>query len=270
MVWCRLILSSMTTAPALILLRSRAARCANGTLDQFLCGPLTAPLATLRISSPGDILVETFTLYRGRGFTSATEARWAAFFDALGVEWEYGTGGLGLEKAGWCGGLFHLPRLNAWIEARPWPEGLRHGEFWPRHLAWAQGPDCRMLFPEFERLFVICGTPHVMASEPRKLREGADDGVVDGSRPLAYEAFANERPGYLWCECPRCGAVGIEMQGRVDLLCECYAHTGVPIKNPLSARLVDAYRQADEIGLLRGPAIPGRTPDDVPIQRWIN
>ena len=160
--------------------------------------------------------MENFILYKGRGFTSATEARWAAFFDTLGVEWEYGTGGLGLEKAGWCGGLFHLPRLNAWIETRPWPEGLHHGEFWPRHLAWAQGPDCKMLFPQFERLFVICGAPRILASEPSKLREdGEDQTAVFGSRPLAYEAFANEMPGYMWCECPCCGAVGIEMDGRV-------------------------------------------------------
>ena len=150
-------------------------------------------------------------------------------------------------------------------------KGLHHGEFWPRHLAWAQGPDCKMLFPQFERLFVICGAPRILASEPSKLREdGEDQTAVFGSRPLAYEAFANEMPGYMWCECPCCGAVGIEMDGRADLLCECCSHTGKVVKNPLSDRLVEAYRAADEIALLRGPAIPGRTPDDVPIQRWRN
>ena len=214
--------------------------------------------------------MENFILYKGRGFTSATEARWAAFFDALGVEWQYGTGGLGLEKAGWCGGLFYLPRLNCWIEARPWPEGLQHGEFWPRHLAWAHGPDCRLLFPEFERLFVICGAPRVHAPEPRGLTDGADEPDLFGARPLAYEAFADERPGYLWCECPRCGAIGIELEGRVDLLCECYAHAQDKFSNPLSARLLAAYHAAGDVALLRGPALPGLSPDDVPIQRWVN
>jgi hypothetical protein len=220
--------------------------------------------------------VENFILYKGRGFTTATEARWAAFFDALGLEWEYGTGGLGLEKAGWCGGLFHLPRLNAWVEARPWPEGLHHGEFWPRHLAWAQGPDCKLLFPRFERLFVICGAPRMLASEPRKLKEAGEeqsagpDQALFGPRPFAYEAFAAERPGFLFCECPCCGAIGIEMDGRADLLCECCSSTGQVVKNPLSDRLVAAYRAADEVPLYRGRAIPGLTPDDVPIQRWQN
>ena len=231
--------------------------------------------------------MENFILYKGRGFTTATEARWAAFFDALGIEWEYGTGGLGLEKAGWCGGLFHLPRLNAWVEARPWPQGLRHGEFWPRHLAWAQGSDSRLLFPRFSRLFVICGAPRMLAAEPGRLREAAaddgdnpvDDKRVDekqavygatAARPFAYDAFAAEQPGYLWCECPCCGALGIEFDGRADLLCECNAHSGQPLRNPLSDRLVAAYRAADDVGLYRGSPIPGLTPDDVPIAHWRN
>lgn len=222
--------------------------------------------------------MDNFVLYQGRGFTTATEARWAAFFDALGVEWEYGTGGLGLERAGWCGGLFRLPKLNAWVEARPWPEGLGRGEFWPRHLAWAQGADGKLLFPRFERLFVICGAPRLLTPEPRSLNEAASDAAaaerarVDpaqfGARPLAYEAFAAEQPGFLFCECPCCGAVGIELDGRADLLCECCA--GQVVKNPLSERLTAAYRAADEVSLFRGPVIPGRGPDDVPIQRWRN
>jgi len=236
------------------------------------------------------LFVENFVIYNGRGFTTATEARWAAFFDALGVAWEYGTGGLGLERAGWCGGLFRLPKLNAWVEARPWPEGLQRGEFWPRHLAWAQGADGRLLFPQFERLFVICGAPRLLTPEPRSLNEGAPDAAAldaaapdaaaqdggsahaaqFGPRPLAYEAFAAEQPGYLFCECPCCGAVGIELDGRADLLCECCAATGSVVKNPLSARLVAAYRAADEVSLFRGAPIPGRGPDDVPIMRWGN
>ena len=228
--------------------------------------------------------MENFVIYNGRGFTTATEARWAAFFDALGLDWEYGTGGLGLETAGWCGGLFHLPRLNAWIEARPWPQGLQRGEFWPRHLAWAHGPDGRLLFPRFSRLFVITGAPRLLASQPRALNEGpvpddsasgeagseagSDPATRSATRPLAYEAFAAEQPGYLFCECLCCGALGIELDDRADLLCECCA--GQAVRNPLSARLVAAYRAADELPLHRGAPIPGRTPDDVPIQNWRN
>lgn len=218
--------------------------------------------------------MDQFVIYQGRGFTTATEARWAAFFDALGVRWEYGTGGLGLERAGWCGGLFWLPKLNAWVEARPWPEGLQAGEFWPRHLAWAQGPDGGLLFPEYARLFVICGAPRLLTPEPRSLKEGAampaERHGQFGPRPVAYEAFAAEQPGYLFCECPCCGAVGIELDGRADLLCECCAATGQVVKNPLSPRLVAAYRAAEELNLFRGPAIPGRGPDDVPVERWRN
>jgi hypothetical protein len=214
--------------------------------------------------------MDNFFICKGRGLTSPTEVRWAAFFDALHIEWQYGSAGLGLERAGWCGGLFRLPRVNAWIETRPWPEGLDPGEFWPRHLAWAQSADCKPLFPQFERLVVICGTPRVLQST-RPVRHGADK--VFGpfaSSTFGYEAFVNERPGHMWCECPRCGAVGIELNGRVDLLCECFAGHREPVRNPLSERLMQAYRSAEETPIIQGPAVAGWGPDDVPIQHWRN
>jgi hypothetical protein len=102
------------------------------------------------------------------------------------------------------------------------------------------------------------------------LREGEDPAAyrATASRPFAYEAFAAEQPGYLFCECPCCGALGIELDGRADLLCECCA--GAPLRNALSDRLVAAYTAADALPLHRGAPIPGRSPDDVPIQRWRN
>ena len=44
------------------------------------------------------------TLYKGNYFRSRTEARWAVFFDAIGVRWEY-------EKEGYDlgGGVLYLP-----------------------------------------------------------------------------------------------------------------------------------------------------------------
>jgi len=213
--------------------------------------------------------VDTSIIYKGQGFTCGTEARWATFFDALGVQWEYGSVGLGLEKAGWYGALFHLPRLRSWIEVRPWPEGLNPGEFWPRHLAWAQRRDCSMLFPEFERLIVLCGAPRVLASESL-LGENAPYRGPVGPRMFAYEGFVNERSGYVWSECPCCGAVDVTLGGRTDEVCECCVGLRQPVFNPLSERLIAAYHKAEEVHLMRGAAIPGFGPDDVPIQRWRN
>ncbi len=214
--------------------------------------------------------VDNFYIYKGRGLTSATEVHWAAFFDALNIEWEYGSAGLGLEKAGWCGGLFHLPRVRAWVETRPWPEGMNPGEFWPRHLAWAQDSNCRPLFPEFYRLIVICGVPRVLQSARTVPYQAEKVFGPFASSTFGYEAFVNERPGFMWCECPCCGAVGIETGGRVDLLCECHAERREIVRNPLSERLLKAYRAAEETPIVRGPAVAGWGPDDVPIQRWRN
>lgn len=214
--------------------------------------------------------MDNFFIYKGHGFTSETEVRWAAFFDALNIEWQYGSGGLGLEKAGWCGGLFYLSRVRAWVETRPWPEGMDPGEFWPRHLAWAQDADCRPLFPEFHRLVVICGTPRVLQSARDVPPQAEQTFGAFASGMFDYEAFVNERPGFMWCECPCCGAVGIEAHGRVDLLCECLAERRAIVRNPLSERLLAAYRVAEETPIVRGPAISGRGPDDVPIQCWRN
>lgn len=59
------------------------------------------------------------TLYAGVRFRSRLEARWAVYFDALGIAWEY-------EKEGYDlgGGLrylpdFWLPQVRMWAEVKP-------------------------------------------------------------------------------------------------------------------------------------------------------
>lgn len=52
------------------------------------------------------------TLYKNRLFRSRLEARWAVFFDALGIEWEYEKEGYDLGVAGWYLPDFWLPTLG--------------------------------------------------------------------------------------------------------------------------------------------------------------
>lgn len=59
------------------------------------------------------------TRYKGYRFRSRLEARWAVFFDALGLEWEYEPEGFDLGEAGWYLPDFYLPQLDAWIEIKP-------------------------------------------------------------------------------------------------------------------------------------------------------
>jgi hypothetical protein len=73
--------------------------------------------------SSGSHLKPIETQYKGYRFRSRLEARWAVFFDALGIEWEYEPEGFDLGD-----GLYYLPdfRLrgrwgNIWLEIKGSP-----------------------------------------------------------------------------------------------------------------------------------------------------
>jgi len=67
------------------------------------------------------------TVYNGYRFRSRLEARWAVFFDALGIEYVYEKEGYDLGAAGWYLPDFWLPQVNMWAEVKPLP--LNHDEF---------------------------------------------------------------------------------------------------------------------------------------------
>jgi len=58
------------------------------------------------------------TKYKGYRFRSRLEARWAVFFDTLGVKWEYEKEGFDLGKVGKYLPDFWLPEFNCWIEVK--------------------------------------------------------------------------------------------------------------------------------------------------------
>lgn len=63
------------------------------------------------------------TVYKGYRFRSRLEARWAVFFDALGIKWEYEHEGYDLGDAGWYLPDFWLPTFESkkgmWVEVKP-------------------------------------------------------------------------------------------------------------------------------------------------------
>ena len=73
------------------------------------------------------------TVYNGYRFRSRLEARWAVFFDTLGLQWEYETEGYDLDQHGW-----YLPdflvkssaRWNYWVEIKPMLSKLYVGSEW--------------------------------------------------------------------------------------------------------------------------------------------
>ncbi len=61
--------------------------------------------------------IETF--YKNYHFRSRLEARWAVFFDALGLEWEYEPEGFDLGGGVYYLPDFYLPASNMWVEIKP-------------------------------------------------------------------------------------------------------------------------------------------------------
>lgn len=61
------------------------------------------------------------TVYKGYRFRSRLEARWAVFFDALGVKWEYEREGFELEDGTRYLPDFWLPDIECgvWFEVKP-------------------------------------------------------------------------------------------------------------------------------------------------------
>lgn len=59
------------------------------------------------------------TRYKGYRFRSRLEARWAVFFDAFPLKWEYEPEGYDLGDAGYYLPDFFLPDMNLWVEVKP-------------------------------------------------------------------------------------------------------------------------------------------------------
>ena len=58
------------------------------------------------------------TTYKGYRFRSRLEARWAVFFDTLGIEWEYEKEGFEFDDGTRYLPDFWLPGLQCWIEIK--------------------------------------------------------------------------------------------------------------------------------------------------------
>lgn len=73
------------------------------------------------------------TVYNGYRFRSRLEARWAVFFDVLGIEYEYEPEAYDLGEAGWYLPDFWLPQVSMFAE-------VKHGPF-----SEAEEQKCRQL-----------------------------------------------------------------------------------------------------------------------------
>ena len=157
------------------------------------------------------------TYWAGRYFRSRLEARWAVFFDTLGIAYEYEKEGYDLGN-----GIRYLPdfwltELKFWVEIKPAMPTAEE-------------------FEKARRLVNSCGVPLYMAVEPIGYvppwpsAEVKNPLMYDyGDDPPEHLAFFEEDhqdENYRWTCCPGCGRMGIEYQGRCHRLCRCEAGDG--------------------------------------------
>ena len=130
------------------------------------------------------------TLYRGYRFRSRLEARWAVFFQTLGMRWEYEPEGFKLSTGEW-----YLPDFRVWFVNEPW---------------WCEvkppGGDVT-LFEQFMEDIPAHGAV---------LREIPDPNDPQDWFPEQGYFETDSDCFYQFCICLHCGAVGFEFEGRSD------------------------------------------------------
>ena len=162
------------------------------------------------------------TRYKGYRFRSRLEARWAVFFDALGLRWQFEPEGFDLSAHGLGYYLpdFFLPDLNYWIEVKPENFDSRDEDAYRKLGYVARGTSARGLLVAGEpylnvvmgsfQAYMEPGIPYdtwwVVNSYHPELEEEEDDaGRMDGP--------------YLFCLCPLCDKIGIQFDGRGERIC---------------------------------------------------
>lgn len=172
------------------------------------------------------------TEYQGILFRSRSEARWAVFFNTLGIRWEY-------EKEGYqLGDIcylpdFWLPEQDCWFEVKGAdPDDL----------------DCK----KSSRLALYTGKVAYITFNEMAL-PGEPRGIA-----RFHVFFPGETPDadmdYTWCECPNCGKLGITYLGYADRLpckarhndpgCPKHSRKGDKAQNHDSSRIISAYKTA--------------------------
>ena len=161
------------------------------------------------------------TQYRGYKFRSRLEARWAVFFDALGVRWDYETEGYMLPSGPYLPD-FYLPEIagGVWIEVKsdaPLAKNSKEQKMLEELVIETQKDG-----------MIVRGVPlEGMSNDDPHYYDplGAEDGSaywmhiyhepIDGYRDSECGA---DGP-YLFCVCPQCFKVGIEFDGRGARVC---------------------------------------------------
>lgn len=140
------------------------------------------------------------TLYHGCLFRSRLEARWAVFFDNLGVRYEYEKEGYKLPH-GWYLPDFWLPQQDCWIEVKP-DKPTNEQEILTAELGTETGKNAYIFWGQIPNPTDLNG--YGMES----------DTGFDPNEESAYIVSPYWDNCQKWCECAICGKVGIAFEAR--------------------------------------------------------
>jgi hypothetical protein len=165
--------------------------------------------------------IETF--YRGCRFRSRLEARWAVFFQTLGLSWEYEPEGFTLStKVPYLPDfLVHLKDKPLWAEVKP------------------TGVSADLFVQFIEDLKDSHGTilREILASED------VQNCVARDERECFCGGYWDN--GYQFCLCETCGAIGFEFDGRSARIgCGCNRHGRTKDYTYAHPKILAAYTAA--------------------------
>lgn len=174
------------------------------------------------------------TRYKGAHFRSRLEARWAIFFDSIGVRWSYEHEGYSLPSGNYLPDFF-FPELKFWVEIKgERPTAIE--QTLCDELAIATARDCFLFWGD---------VPYKGASAFPGF------GYETDSALKFFGLFGGQDVSHLWCQCRECGHFGIEFSGWANRL-PCAHQSADRYDGSDSPALTKAYEQARSARFERG------------------
>lgn len=180
------------------------------------------------------------TVYNGYRFRSRLEARWAVFFDVLGIKYEYEKEGYDLDGVQYLPDYW-LPEQKCWFEVKgqcPTREEYRKAKLLARHGG--------------NYVYIAIGEIKIPPDE-----FPTDDGGMPPA-PVGPEVYCTQICEYdplsqeldsvypdwpysFWCECPSCGKLEIIPDYTIrGLTCSCLQHYEQKLREEMS-QLADIW-----------------------------
>lgn len=157
------------------------------------------------------------TVYKGYRFRSRLEARWAVFFDTLGVKWEYEKEGYDLDGT-WYLPDFWLPEQECWIEIKGQNPSLEEGKKAGLLACGSKKP-----------VFILYGTLEPHWQEHKEINVDEFDLIQHGALSDAFTYKEDIQDAYwsdtfhFFTECPDCHRIEITFWGYTkSLSCNCH------------------------------------------------